>query len=161
LTRSEPWDTFVVRCSVGAREQNRTADLFITSDLALNAVLTPENPTISAVLDVRCAQSYLLWFAPIQSTPEGYPKSENQRHKRYRGMRMRRGVAGDMGHLSPPMRPGMLVPRQLRRRDAIRSLCDEESCSDCEEADGNADECHRVAASGGEGFRPCRAGEEF
>ena len=43
-----------------AREQNRTADLFITSDLALNAVLTPQNPTFSTVLDVRCAQSYLL-----------------------------------------------------------------------------------------------------
>ena len=44
------------------REQNRTADLFITIDPALNAVLTPENPTISTVSDVRCAQSYLLWL---------------------------------------------------------------------------------------------------
>jgi hypothetical protein len=33
----------------------------ITSDLALNAVLTVENPMVSTVLDVRCAQSYLLW----------------------------------------------------------------------------------------------------
>jgi hypothetical protein len=47
--------------NVGAREHNRTADLFITSDPALNAVLTPENPTFTTVFDVRCAQSYLLW----------------------------------------------------------------------------------------------------
>jgi hypothetical protein len=34
--------------------------LFITSETALNAVLTRENPTFSTVFDVRCAQSYLL-----------------------------------------------------------------------------------------------------
>jgi hypothetical protein len=48
----------------GAREENRTADLFITSDLALNAVPTVENPTFLTVSDMRCAQSYLLsWWS--------------------------------------------------------------------------------------------------
>jgi hypothetical protein len=45
--------------NVGAREQNRTADLFITSDLALNAVLTVETQRfqrcwVCAVLKVIC-----------------------------------------------------------------------------------------------------------
>ncbi len=45
----EPCDSAEGKYRTGAREQNRTADLFITSDLALNAVLILGNPTFSTV----------------------------------------------------------------------------------------------------------------
>ena len=57
-----------VSTCTGAREQNRTADLFITRSFALNAVLTRRNPMIQDQLNDRCATSYLLCPNTVQAS---------------------------------------------------------------------------------------------
>ena len=47
--------------TVGAREQNRTADLLITNETGISAVLTQKTPASAGEPNERCAQNYLLW----------------------------------------------------------------------------------------------------
>ena len=49
-----------------AQEQNRTADLLITNETRLSAVLTHEKPLIQRKLNERCAQSYFAVAQPAK-----------------------------------------------------------------------------------------------
>ena len=61
--------------NTGAREQNRTADLLITKNLALTAVLSHETPALAGDSNERCAQSYLLWQPVTSSDPLERPNA--------------------------------------------------------------------------------------